>query len=173
MRMLASSPVARGVGSGAAPRASRWRFASLLLGAEGRHPSHGSGGNSNNRTENSSTAKSGGFASGTSPVIPSPSWHQGQRRQLTTVTVTNHEAPAKSGSRSSSASTAGASSVAPTAAAVDLRSDTMTKPCKRLRAAMAGAQVGDDVFGEDPTVVKLEECVAYLLGKEKGLLVPR
>lgn len=56
---------------------------------------------------------------------------------------------------------------------VDLRSDTVTLPCKRLRAAMSGARVGDDVFGEDPTVSKLEECVAMLLGKEQGLLVPR
>ena len=56
---------------------------------------------------------------------------------------------------------------------VDLRSDTATLPCKRLRAAMASAEVGDDVFGEDPTVSKLEECVAMLLGKEQGLLVPR
>lgn len=56
---------------------------------------------------------------------------------------------------------------------IDLRSDTVTLPCKRLRAAMSGAKVGDDVFGEDPTVSRLEECVAMLLGKEKGLLVPR
>ncbi|CAN0175516.1 unnamed protein product [Ectocarpus sp. 4 AP-2014] len=164
VRMLASWPVARGVPNGAAPRASRRRFASLLLGAEGRHPSHGSSGsNSSNRTD-SSSAESGDVAG--------PLWHQkGQLRQLTTVTVTNHEAPAKCSSSSSSDSTAGASRAAPTAA-VDLRSDTMTKPCKRLRAAMAGAEVGDDVFGEDPTVVRLEDCVAYLLGKEKGLLVP-
>ncbi|CAM9771022.1 unnamed protein product [Ectocarpus sp. 12 AP-2014] len=182
-RMLASSPVARGVPNGAAPRASRRRFASLLLGAEGRHPSHGSSGsNSSNRTD-SSNAGSGGVAGASPAGIPSPLWHQkGQLRQLTTVTVTNHEAPAKSSSSSSSSrsssrsssssdSTTGASRATPTAA-VDLRSDTMTKPCKRLRAAMAGAEVGDDVFGEDPTVVRLENCVAYLLGKEKGLLVP-
>lgn len=56
---------------------------------------------------------------------------------------------------------------------VDLRSDTMTQPCKRLRAAMSVAEVGDDVFGEDPTVSKLEEYVAMLLGKDQGLLVPR
>lgn len=56
---------------------------------------------------------------------------------------------------------------------VDLRSDTVTKPCSRLRAAMSGAKVGDDVFGEDPTVSRLEECVAMLLGKDQGLFVPR
>ncbi|CBJ32110.1 Threonine aldolase [Ectocarpus siliculosus] len=174
MHMLASSPVvARGIPNGAAPHASRRRFASLLLGTEGRHPSHGSSGsNSSNRTDNSNAES--GYVAGASPAgIPAPLWHQkGQLQQLTTVTVTNHEAPAKSSSSSSSSdSTAGASRAAPTAA-VDLRSDTMTKPCKRLRAAMAGAEVGDDVFGEDPTVVRLEDCVAYLLGKEKGLLVP-
>ncbi|CAM9616307.1 unnamed protein product [Ectocarpus sp. 13 AM-2016] len=171
-KMLASSPVARGVPNSAAPRASRRRFASLLLGAEGRHPSHGSSGsNSSNRTD-SSNAESGDGAGASPAGIPAPLWHQkGQLRQLTTVTVTNHEAPAKSSSSSSSDSTADASRATPTAA-VDLRSDTMTKPCKRLRAAMAGAEVGDDVFGEDPTVVRLEDYVAYLLGKEKGLLVP-
>eukprot|EP00904_Undaria_pinnatifida_P005411 jgi/Undpi1/19/HiC_scaffold_1.g00019.m1 len=58
------------------------------------------------------------------------------------------------------------------ASTVDLRSDTVTLPCQRLRAAMAGAKVGDDVFGEDPTVKRLEECVAMLLGKERGLFVP-
>ncbi|CAM9795958.1 unnamed protein product [Ectocarpus sp. 12 AP-2014] len=170
--LLASPPVARGVPNGTTPRASRRRFASLLLGAEGRRPSHGSSGsNSSNRTD-SSNAESGGVGGASPPGIPAPLWHQkGQLRQLTTVTVTNHEAPAKSSSSSSSDSTAGASGATPTAA-VDLRSDTMTKPCKRLRAAMAGAEVGDDVFGEDPTVVRLEDCVAYLLGKEKGLLVP-
>lgn len=56
---------------------------------------------------------------------------------------------------------------------VDFRSDTVTLPCKRLRAAMAGAKVGDDVFGEDPSVSRLEGCVAMLLGKERGLFVPR
>lgn len=56
---------------------------------------------------------------------------------------------------------------------VDLRSDTMTQPCKRLRAAMSVAEVGDDVFGEDPTVSKLEEYVAMLLCKDQGLFVPR
>lgn len=59
------------------------------------------------------------------------------------------------------------------AGVVDLRSDTVTSPCKRLRQAMAWAEVGDDVYGEDPTVEKLEGYVAMLLGKEKGLLVPR
>ncbi|MGA7160480.1 MAG: GntG family PLP-dependent aldolase [Bacteroidota bacterium] len=55
---------------------------------------------------------------------------------------------------------------------IDLRSDTVTKPSAAMRQAMANAEVGDDVFGEDPTVVALQEKVAALLGKEKALYVP-
>ncbi|MFN3596061.1 MAG: GntG family PLP-dependent aldolase, partial [Rubricoccaceae bacterium] len=55
---------------------------------------------------------------------------------------------------------------------VDLRSDTVTRPTPAMRRAMAEAEVGDDVFGEDPTVARLEETVAELLGKEAALLVP-
>lgn len=55
---------------------------------------------------------------------------------------------------------------------IDIRSDTVTKPSAGMRAAMAAAEVGDDVYGEDPTVNKLEERVADLLGKEAALFVP-
>ncbi|HEX04592.1 MAG TPA: hypothetical protein ENH10_05465, partial [Bacteroidetes bacterium] len=55
---------------------------------------------------------------------------------------------------------------------VDLRSDTVTKPSKEMRRVMAEAEVGDDVFAEDPTVRALEERVADLLGKEAGIFVP-
>ncbi|MDZ7337074.1 MAG: low-specificity L-threonine aldolase [candidate division KSB1 bacterium] len=55
---------------------------------------------------------------------------------------------------------------------VDLRSDTVTKPTPGMREAMANAEVGDDVFGEDPTVNRLQEEVAELLGKEAALFVP-
>jgi threonine aldolase len=55
---------------------------------------------------------------------------------------------------------------------VDLRSDTVTKPSPAMRAAMADAEVGDDVYGEDPTVNALEAEVAALLGHEAGLFVP-
>ena len=54
---------------------------------------------------------------------------------------------------------------------IDLRSDTVTRPTGAMREAMARAQVGDDVYGEDPTVNKLERFVADLLGAEKGLFV--
>jgi threonine aldolase len=54
---------------------------------------------------------------------------------------------------------------------IDLRSDTVTKPTEAMRKAMAEAEVGDDVYGEDPTVRKLEELAAELLGKEAGLFV--
>jgi threonine aldolase len=54
---------------------------------------------------------------------------------------------------------------------VDLRSDTMTKPTDAMRRAMAEAQVGDDVFGEDPTINRLEEMAAERLGKESALFV--
>lgn len=55
---------------------------------------------------------------------------------------------------------------------IELRSDTMTKPTPGMREAMARAEVGDDVFGEDPTIHKLEARVAELLGKEAALFVP-
>ena len=55
---------------------------------------------------------------------------------------------------------------------IDLRSDTVTKPSPEMRKAMYEAEVGDDVFKEDPTVNKLEEYVAELLGKEAALYVP-
>src|SRR6186997_2697687 len=54
---------------------------------------------------------------------------------------------------------------------IDLRSDTVTHPTPRMRRAMAEAEVGDDVFGDDPTVNALEERAAALLGKEAGLFV--
>ena len=54
---------------------------------------------------------------------------------------------------------------------VDLRSDTVTKPTPEMRRAMAEAEVGDDVFGEDPTVNRLEALAAERLGKEAGLFV--
>jgi len=53
----------------------------------------------------------------------------------------------------------------------DLRSDTFTKPGKEMRQVMANAEVGDDVFGEDPTVNKLQDIVAEMTGKEAGLFV--
>ncbi len=55
---------------------------------------------------------------------------------------------------------------------IDLRSDTLTRPTAAMRAAMAAAEVGDDVFGEDPTVAALERRTADLLGKEAALFVP-
>jgi threonine aldolase len=55
---------------------------------------------------------------------------------------------------------------------IDLRSDTVTRPTAAMRAAMASAEVGDDVYGEDPTVNRLQERAADLLGKEAALYVP-
>ena len=55
---------------------------------------------------------------------------------------------------------------------IDLRSDTVTQPTEAMRQAMARAPVGDDQFGEDPTVNLLQERVAALLGKEAALWVP-
>src|SRR5262249_50711970 len=55
---------------------------------------------------------------------------------------------------------------------IDLRSDTITRPTPAMRAAMQSAEVGDDVFGEDPTVRRLQERVAGFLGKEAALYVP-
>ena len=58
------------------------------------------------------------------------------------------------------------------AAPVDLRSDTVTRPTAAMREAIAKAEVGDDVYGEDPTVRRLEERVAELIGTEAALFVP-
>ena len=55
---------------------------------------------------------------------------------------------------------------------IDLRSDTVTQPTKAMRQAMAKAEVGDDVYGEDPTVNMLQEMAAEKMGKEAGLYVP-
>ena len=59
-------------------------------------------------------------------------------------------------------------SVAP----ADFRSDTVTKPCDAMRAAMAAAPVGDDVFYDDPTVNGLQDRIASMLGFEGALFVP-
>src|SRR6266700_7938913 len=55
---------------------------------------------------------------------------------------------------------------------VDLRSDTVTQPTAEMRRAMAEAEVGDDVYGEDPTVNRLERRAAEIFGKEAALFVP-
>ncbi|MDE3036240.1 MAG: low specificity L-threonine aldolase, partial [Nitrospirota bacterium] len=55
---------------------------------------------------------------------------------------------------------------------IDLRSDTVTQPSQAMRDAMAAAPVGDDVYGEDPTVNRLQEMAAALLGKAAALFVP-
>ncbi len=55
---------------------------------------------------------------------------------------------------------------------IDLRSDTVTRPSEAMRRAMASAEVGDDVFGDDPTVNRLETVAAEMLGKEAALFVP-
>jgi threonine aldolase len=55
---------------------------------------------------------------------------------------------------------------------IDLRSDTVTRPTAAMRAAMQAAEVGDDVFGEDPTILRLQERLAQILGKEAALFVP-
>ena len=57
-------------------------------------------------------------------------------------------------------------------ASIDLRSDTVTKPTPEMRRAMADAEVGDDVYGEDPTVNRLQQLAAQLLGFEAALFVP-
>mgnify|MGYP001288417677 FL=1 len=55
---------------------------------------------------------------------------------------------------------------------VDLRSDTVTKPTKEMRDVIANAQVGDDVLGDDPTIITLQNMISKMLGKEAALFVP-
>ncbi len=57
-------------------------------------------------------------------------------------------------------------------ATIDLRSDTATKPTPAMRAAMAAAEVGDDVYSEDPTINRLEARAAEIFGREAALFVP-
>ena len=57
-------------------------------------------------------------------------------------------------------------------AVIDLRSDTVTRPTAAMRAAMAAAEVGDDVFGDDPAVNALQDRLAALLGKPAALFMP-
>ena len=60
----------------------------------------------------------------------------------------------------------------PRARAIDLRSDTVTQPTPAMRKAMAEAEVGDDVYGEDPTINRLEQRAAAIFGKEAAIFVP-
>jgi len=55
---------------------------------------------------------------------------------------------------------------------IDLRSDTVTRPTPEMRRAMANAEVGDDVLGDDPTVIRLQETVAQIMGKQAACFVP-
>ncbi len=55
---------------------------------------------------------------------------------------------------------------------IDLRSDTVTRPTPAMRAAMAAAEVGDDVYAEDPTVNRLEARAAQIFGREAAIFVP-
>lgn len=55
---------------------------------------------------------------------------------------------------------------------IDLRSDTVSQPTPAMRQAMANAEVGDDVYGEDPSIIRLQELSASLVGKDAGLFVP-
>ena len=59
-----------------------------------------------------------------------------------------------------------------TDALIDLRSDTVTKPSPEMRRAMFEAEVGDDVYGEDPTINRLEQRAAEIFGREAALFVP-
>src|SRR5512147_86350 len=60
----------------------------------------------------------------------------------------------------------------PAHAAIDLRSDTVTQPTPAMRDAMYRAEVGDDVYGEDPTINRLEQLGAERMGKAAGLFIP-
>lgn len=63
-------------------------------------------------------------------------------------------------------------SSAPSAGLIDLRSDTVTRPTSAMRAAMAAAEVGDDIYGEDPTINRLEARAAEIFGREAAVFVP-
>ena len=75
------------------------------------------------------------------------------------------------GAKRGAAALAAMAESASKAVVADLRSDTVTRPCERMRGAMAGAATGDDVWGDDPTVAALEALGAEVLGKEAALFV--
>ena len=77
-----------------------------------------------------------------------------------------------SSSAASTSSYGQSSGILASESVVDLRSDTVCHPTPEMREAMFAAAVGDDVFGEDPTVLELEEYAAGLFGKESALFVP-
>ena len=77
-----------------------------------------------------------------------------------------------SSSSSSYEASVGALASGPTSATIDLRSDTVTHPTPAMREAMYRAEVGDDVYGEDPTINRLEALAAEKVGKEAALFVP-
>lgn len=81
-------------------------------------------------------------------------------------------APRRGGRASDAPGAGAASSPQPCMPIVDLRSDTVTKPTPAMREAMAHAEVGDDVFGDDPSVNALQARIAQLLGFEAALFVP-
>ena len=56
---------------------------------------------------------------------------------------------------------------------IDLRSDTVTQPSQEMRAFMMNAEVGDDVYGEDPTVIRLQDLIAEMTGKEMAFYVSK
>lgn len=55
---------------------------------------------------------------------------------------------------------------------IDLRSDTVTRPTAAMRRAIAEAEVGDDVLGDDPTVIRLQDRIAQIMGKDAACFVP-
>src|SRR6187401_2318023 len=60
----------------------------------------------------------------------------------------------------------------PSQSSIDFRSDTVTRPTAAMRQAKAQAEVSDDVLGEDPTVIRLQDTIARIMGKEAAVLVP-
>src|SRR5262245_27725962 len=80
--------------------------------------------------------------------------------------------PTPASSAPTSDSVAAVNAAAPAGAIIDLRSDTVTRPTAGMRAAIAAAVVGDDLYREDPTVKALEQRIAECVGKAAALFVP-
>src|SRR5262245_36816627 len=99
-------------------------------------------------------------------------WKGSSERRYATLQRRTHIQTPREHTMTTSSYESRVGALAPTAHRIDLRSDTVTQPTPAMREAMFRAEVGDDVYGEDPTVNQLEELAAEKMGKEAAVFVP-
>jgi threonine aldolase len=115
--------------------------------------------------------RSGSRSDSTIPRLGTESVKDGQvERRVEAIAAAAPRSPGRTSERAGTVVT-GEAVDSPAMRLIDVRSDTVSRPTDAMRRAMASAEVGDDVFGDDPTVIALEARAADLLGKEAGLFV--